>query len=183
MMMRNMVTSLLEHEKIETTLAKAKEVRRLADKVILLAKRGDLHARRQALGILTHKGVVKKLFTEIAPRFQDRASGFTHIFRLGNRLGDAAPLSMVMLVEEKAPVTKTKKKGPAKGRSKAGKTTGAKRTKTEKDTKAPKKEEKEVKETESQEKPARKSTPSKRKSTTRARTRKTSQEKAPDSSE
>ena len=182
MMLRNMVTSLLEHEKIETTLAKAKEVRRLADKVILLGKRGDLHARRQALGILTHKAVVKKLFSEIAPRFQDRASGFTHIFRLGNRLGDAAPLSMVMLVEEKAAVTKAKKKGPGKGSSKTGKTTRTQSTKRGKEKKVPKKEEKEVKETESQQESSQKSTPPKRKSTTRARTRKKSEERTPDSS-
>jgi len=182
MMLRNMVTSLLEHEKIETTLAKAKEVRRLADKVILLAKRGDLHARRQALGILTQKGVVKKLFSEIAPRFQDRASGFTHIFKLGNRLGDAAPMSVVMIVEEKTAVTKAKKKKPGKGRSKTGITTRTKSTKTSKAKKAPKKEGKEVKETESQPESSQEKTPPKKKSTTRARSRKKSEEKTPDSS-
>jgi large subunit ribosomal protein L17 len=103
MMLRNMVTSLLEHERIQTTLAKAKEVKRLAEKVIVLGKKGDLPARRQALAILTNKGVVGKLFSEIAPRYQDRQGGFTRVLKLGHRLGDAAPLSVVVLTESTAP--------------------------------------------------------------------------------
>ncbi len=110
MMLRNMVTSLLDHGKMQTTLAKAKELRRLADRVIVLAKRGDLHSRRQALAILTDKGVVKRVFSEIGPGFQNRAGGFTRILKLGSRLGDAAPLSVVMLTESTAPGTKEKKK-------------------------------------------------------------------------
>ncbi|MBW2120719.1 MAG: 50S ribosomal protein L17 [Deltaproteobacteria bacterium] len=120
MMMRNMVTSLLDHEKIQTTLAKAKEVRRLAERVIRLAIDGDLHARRQALAVLTDKGVVKKLFSEIGPRFRDRGSGFTRIVKLGKRLGDAAPVSMVMLTEPAAP-GKREKKGADKAPAKKGK--------------------------------------------------------------
>ncbi len=109
MMLRNMVTSLLEHERIQTTLAKAREVRRLAEKVIVLSKRGDLHARRQVLAILNDKGVVRKLFSEISPRFQDRQGGFTRVVKLGHRLGDAAPLSVVMLTESTAPIRATEK--------------------------------------------------------------------------
>jgi large subunit ribosomal protein L17 len=180
MMLRNMVTSLLEHEKIETTLAKAKEVRRLADKVILLGKRGDLHARRQALSILTDKGVVKKVFSEISPRFQERTSGFTHIFRLGNRVGDGAPMSMVMLTEEKVTATKEKKTG--KVRSKARKTT---RTKTEKEgqkKKPPKKQRKAMKEAEPPEESSEENTPSRRRRTGKTKTRGKRKEEASDSS-
>jgi large subunit ribosomal protein L17 len=126
-MLRNMVTSLLGNERIQTTLAKAKEVRKLTDKVIGLAKRGDLHARRQALAILPDKGVVKKLFSEIGPRYQDRAGGFTRIVRVGNRLGDAAPMSVVMLTEAVVPEG-TEKKKSKKAPSKK-KTTGGARSK------------------------------------------------------
>jgi len=175
MMLRNMVTSLLQHEKIETTLAKAKELRGLADKVILLAKRGDLHARRQALAILTDKSVVKKLFSEIGPRFQERTSGFTHIFRLGNRVGDAAPLSMVMLTEEGAPVSK-EKKGTGKIRTKAKKTKPTKTKKKSTEKKRPEKEEKAVKEAEPTQEPAKGSTPTKKKGTAKTQTKKKSTE-------
>lgn len=125
MMLRNMVTSLLDHEKIQTTLAKAKEVRRLADRVITLAKKGDLHARRHAMAILNDKGVVRKLFSDIAPRFEGRTGGFTRVLQIGNRLGDAAPLSVVMLTEpaggravEKAGKAPSKKKRAAQVRTK-----------------------------------------------------------------
>lgn len=144
MMLRNMVTALLDHEKIQTTLAKAKEVRRLADRVIVLAKKGDLHSRRQALAVLTDKGVVRKLFSEIGPRFQDRRGGFTRIFKLGSRVGDAAPLSVVMLTESTTP-GRTEKKKTGKANSKTGK---ALRTKAkEKKDKTQEKGEKKVKET------------------------------------
>jgi len=127
MMLRNMVTSLLDHEKIQTTLAKAKEVKRLADKVIVLARKGDLHSRRQASAVLTDKGVLKKLFSEIGPRFQDRSGGFTRVFRLDSRLGDAAPLSVVMLTEGTAPGSRTEEKKKArKAPSKKKKTPSAK---------------------------------------------------------
>ena len=143
MMLRNMVTSLLAHEKTQTTVAKAKEVRRLTDRVIVLAKRGDLHARRQALAILTNKEVVKKLFSEIGPRFQNRAGGFTRIVRIGRRLGDAAPLSMIMLTEP--PATAEKRK-TGKAPSKRAKTPQAKAKEKEKKEQA--KRRKKVKETE-----------------------------------
>jgi len=98
-MFRNMVTSLLEHEQIQTTDAKAKELRRWADKMITLGKRGDLHARRTALKTVRSKEVTAKLFDELADRYRDRPGGYTRIIKLGNRAGDAAPLSIIELVD------------------------------------------------------------------------------------
>ena len=97
-MMRNMVTSLIEHERIVTTAPKAKELRKLADKMITLAKRGDLHARRQALAVIRSKKVVDKLFTKLKDEYMDRNGGYTRIIRTGNRLGDAASMAIIELV-------------------------------------------------------------------------------------
>ncbi len=97
-LMRNLVTSLLRDEKIQTTDPKAKELRRWADRVITLGKVGSLHARRRALGIVQDKAVVRKLFDTIAPRFKDRAGGYTRIIKVGWRRGDAAPVSLIELV-------------------------------------------------------------------------------------
>ncbi|SMC26106.1 LSU ribosomal protein L17P [Desulfacinum hydrothermale DSM 13146] len=97
-MFRNMVTSLLEHERIYTTVPKAKEIRRWADSMITLGKRGDLHARRQALGVVRSKAVVHKLFAELGPRYQDRPGGYTRIVKMGYRRGDAAPMCLIELV-------------------------------------------------------------------------------------
>ncbi len=113
MMLRNMTTSLFEHERIETTEAKAKELRRLAERLITLGKRGDLHARRQALMIINSKKVVQKLFNEIAPRFQERNGGYTHIFKTRNRPGDGAALAIIELIPAEAKEEKVSKK-PAK---------------------------------------------------------------------
>ncbi len=99
-LMRNMVTSLLDHERIETTDAKAKELRGLADRMITLGKRGDLHARRQALSVIRSKEVTAKLFDELAERFRDRPGGYTRVIKVGNRVGDAAPVSIIELVED-----------------------------------------------------------------------------------
>jgi len=99
-MMRNMVTSLIMHEKITTTDARAKELRKIAEKMITLGKRGDLHARRQALAVIRERKVVAKLFDMVAPRYKDRPGGYTRIFKVGSRLGDNAPMSIVELVEE-----------------------------------------------------------------------------------
>jgi large subunit ribosomal protein L17 len=96
---RNMVTSLLDHERIHTTDAKAKELRGLADRMITLGKRGDLHARRQALSVIRDKEVAAKLFGELADRYRDRPGGYTRVIKLGNRAGDAAPQSMIELVD------------------------------------------------------------------------------------
>lgn len=121
-MLRNMVTSLIEHEKITTTDIRAKELRKLADRMITLGKRGDLHARRQALQVIQDRTVVAKLFDLIGPRFKDRPGGYTRIIKLGVRLGDKAPLSQIELVEEviaskskaASPVAEVKVKAKAK---------------------------------------------------------------------
>ena len=97
---RNLVTALLEHEVVRTTDAKAKELRRWGDRMITLGKQGTLHARRRAASIIQRRSVLKKLFDEIAPRFDGRAGGYTRIVKLGVRHGDAAALSIVELVEQ-----------------------------------------------------------------------------------
>jgi large subunit ribosomal protein L17 len=99
LMLRNLVTSLLKEGRIETTVTRAKEARRLAEKMITLAKRGDLHARRQVLSFVTDKEVVKVLFEEIAPKYQERNGGYTKIYKLGPRRGDAAPMALLELVK------------------------------------------------------------------------------------
>jgi large subunit ribosomal protein L17 len=109
-MFRNLVTSFLNHEKITTTDAKAKEIRCVAEKMITLGKRGDLHALRQAASYIREKSVVTKLFTTIAPRYKDRPGGYTRIIKLGNRLGDAAPVSIIELVEEEIKPRKVRQK-------------------------------------------------------------------------
>jgi len=98
-MLRNLVTSLLDLEKIQTTETRAKEVRSLAEKMITLGKRNNLHARRQAAGYLTRPDVVRKLFDEIAPRFAERQGGYTRIIKLGPRLGDSAPMAVIEILE------------------------------------------------------------------------------------
>ena len=97
-MFRNMVTSLFEHERIVTTEQKATELRPIAEKMITLAKRGDLHARRQALSYIRSKDVVAKLFDEIQAQFADRNGGYTRIIKTGNRQGDAAEMAIIELV-------------------------------------------------------------------------------------
>lgn len=99
-MFRNMVTSFLTHEKIITTDAKAKEIRPIAEKMITLGKRGDLHALRQASAYIRDRKTVHKLFSIIAPRYAERCGGYTRIVKLGVRPGDAAPLSVIQLVEQ-----------------------------------------------------------------------------------
>lgn len=112
-MFRNMVTSLLHHERIFTTVPKAKELRRWCDWMVTLGKRGDLHARRQALALVREKNVVHKLFAELAPRFENRQGGYTRIVKVGFRRGDAAPMCLIELVADAshgARKTKHKKK-------------------------------------------------------------------------
>ncbi len=101
-MFRNMVTSLLDHERIETTDAKAKELRGVAERMITLAKRGSLHARRQALSVVRSKEVTAKLFGELAERYADRPGGYTRVIKLGHRVGDNAPVSIIELVDRAA---------------------------------------------------------------------------------
>ncbi|MDY0163646.1 50S ribosomal protein L17 [Desulfobotulus sp.] len=98
-MFRNMVTSMIKHGQIRTTDVKAKELRRWVDKMITLAKRGDLHARRQALAVIREKDVVHRLFAEAKERFGHRAGGYTRIVKLGHRPGDAAPMAMIEFVD------------------------------------------------------------------------------------
>lgn len=99
MMLRNLVTSLLENGKIVTTEAKAKEVRSLAEKMITLGKKNTLHTKRQALGFITKREVVVKLFDEIAPKYAERNGGYTRIIKAGPRRGDAAPMAILELVD------------------------------------------------------------------------------------
>ena len=110
-MFRNMVVSLLDHESIKTTDAKAKELRKYAEKLITLAKKGDLHARRRARVMINDKDVLNKLFDTLAARYKDRPGGYTRIVKLGLRPGDNAPLSVIQLVQEEM---STSKKKPAK---------------------------------------------------------------------
>lgn len=98
--LRNLVTSLFRHEEVSTTVAKAKVVRPIAEKMITLAKKGDLHARRQALSYMMDKSVAHKLFDQIRDRFLDRQGGYIRIFRTGHRTGDNAPLALIQLVPE-----------------------------------------------------------------------------------
>ncbi len=123
-MLRNLVTSLLEHERVKTTDAKAKEVRPLAEKLIGLAKRGDLHARRQALSVVRKPDLVKKLFETLSPRYQSRTGGYLRIVKVGYRPGDGAAVSLVEVIGEgkegakKAKAKKKREKGKRAERTK-----------------------------------------------------------------
>ncbi len=97
-MFRNMVTSLFKHDKIKTTEAKAKGLRKIADKMITLAKRGDLHARRQALSVIREKDIVHSLFETVSEKFDSRQGGYTRIIKLGPRKGDVAPMVQIELI-------------------------------------------------------------------------------------
>jgi large subunit ribosomal protein L17 len=101
-MLANLATALFEHGKITTTEARARRLRPYAERLITFAKRGDLHARRQVLTVVTDKGVVHTLFTEIGPRFESREGGYTRITKIGPRKGDNAPLAVIELVSEEA---------------------------------------------------------------------------------
>ena len=117
--MRNLVTSLLDHELVETTDARAKELKRIADRMITLGKRGDLHARRQAASVIRSREVVTKLFGGLAERYKTRPGGYTRVLKSRIRIGDAAPLSIVEMVDrpppgKAAPEPPAEKKAPAK---------------------------------------------------------------------
>ena len=98
LMLRNLTTDVLKHGKITTTVTRAKETRRMAEKMITLGKKGDLNSRRAALAYITDEEVVKKLFSEIAPKYEERNGGYTRIIKLGDRRGDSAPMSILELV-------------------------------------------------------------------------------------
>ncbi len=112
-MFRNMVTSLFKYERIQTTDAKAKELRRWADRVITLAKSGDLHSRRLALAIVRERDVVQKLFETAGERFGAISGGYTRLVKIGRRPGDAAPMTLIELVGPDSAPKKKKKKGKA----------------------------------------------------------------------
>ena len=101
-LLANQVCSLIEHSRIKTTLAKAKAVRPLAEKMVTLGKKGSLHARRTALAVLRQSGAVKKLFDEVAPRAATRAGGYTRIIKLGQRMSDSAPVAFLEWVDNAA---------------------------------------------------------------------------------
>ncbi len=103
-LMRNLVKALILREQIQTTDAKAKELRRWADRIVTLGKRNTQHTRRQAFAYLGNEDLVKRLFEEVAPRFQNRAGGYTRVLKIGTRRGDAAPISLVEFTERKSPV-------------------------------------------------------------------------------
>lgn len=125
MLLRNLLTPLFHYEKIVTTEAKAKELRKLADKVVTLAKRGDLHARRQAAEVVQDESVLKKLFDSIGGRYKDRNGGYTRMTKLEYRMGDGAPLAAIELVEVGAgtePQAKpTKRRGRRQDKGEASK--------------------------------------------------------------
>jgi large subunit ribosomal protein L17 len=100
LILANLATSLFEHDQITTTEAKAKRLRPLAERLVTFAKRGDLHARRRVLTVIRDKGVVHRLFTDIAPDMAERAGGYTRITKIGNRKGDNAPMAVIELVRE-----------------------------------------------------------------------------------
>jgi len=102
-MLRNMVTSFLKYEKITTTDSRAKELRKVAEKIITLGRRGDLHARRQALSFVRDREVVGKLFNELSTRYRDWTGGYTRIVKMGNRTGDNAPMSIIEFIREAEP--------------------------------------------------------------------------------
>ena len=118
-MLRNMVTSVLKYESIRTTDCKAKELRKLAERMITLGKRGDLHARRQALSVIRDKSVVGKLFGELSERYRTRPGGYTRIIKVGYRFGDNAPVSILEFIPDEKKKEKTKPKAKAKAEGEA----------------------------------------------------------------
>jgi large subunit ribosomal protein L17 len=117
-MLRNLVTSLFEQESVRTTEARAKEARKLAEKVLTWGKKGDLHSRRLALRHILDAAVVKKVFDDIAPRFEGRDGGYTRIIKLGERRGDAAPVVILELTEKSKEVEEEKAARKAKKEAK-----------------------------------------------------------------
>lgn len=150
-MLRNMVTSLFREERVETTLPRAKECRRFAERMITFAKRGDLHARRQAGRMVRDNSVLKKLFEDIGPRFAERHGGYTRILKTGFRAGDNAEMSLLeLLPDEKALARKAAEEAAAAAADK-GKAKGKKKETAEKGEK--------IKGEKIKERPARKSVP------------------------
>jgi len=120
-LMRNLVTELFRHERIETTEAKAKEARRLAERLITFAKRGDLHARRQVDRYVMSREVTRKLFTTIAPWYADRPGGYTRILKTRHRLGDGAEMTLLELVKSEEQMAADRKRRVEAAEAKAEK--------------------------------------------------------------
>jgi len=120
-MLRNMVTSVIKHESIRTTDCKAKELKKLAEKMVTLGKRGDLHARRQALSVIRDKATVSKLFSELSERYRTRSGGYTRIVKIGYRFGDNAPVSILEFIDDGKKKEKAKSKAKAKVKEEAAK--------------------------------------------------------------
>jgi large subunit ribosomal protein L17 len=118
-MLRNLVTSLLEHERIKTTAPKAKELKRFADKIITLGKKGTAHARRIAAADVKDTAILEKLFGDVAERFKSRPGGYTRIIRVGNRVGDNAEMAYIELVDRKKAAAEGEEKAEAKAEKKA----------------------------------------------------------------
>ncbi len=147
-LLANQVCSLIEHQRIKTTLAKAKAVRPLAEKMVTLGKTGTLHARRTALAVLRQKDAVKKLFDDIAPRSSDRKGGYTRIIKLGQRKSDSAPVAFLEWVDAPKPVAeepqleeKGKKRASKSPNAEAAADAGSKPVKKAKKSAASKKQE------------------------------------------
>jgi len=117
--MANLATALFEHGKITTTEARARRLRPYAERLITFAKRGDLHARREVLTVVTDRGVVHTLFTEIGPRFATREGGYTRITKIGPRKGDNAPLAVIELVEEEVTAAPSRRRRPRRAPARA----------------------------------------------------------------
>ena len=140
-MFGNMVTSLFKHEQIETTESKAKELQPVAEKLITLAKRGDLHARRQAFAFMRDKAVTTKLFEDLKERFLDRQGGYTRILKKGQRKGDGAAVSIIQLLPKEEETKKSKRKTKSTKSSIKPSQKDLKELKTKKDAAKPQKEE------------------------------------------
>jgi large subunit ribosomal protein L17 len=117
-MLRNMVTSVIKHERIRTTDMKAKELRKIAEKMITLGKKGTLHSRRQALAVVRDETMVGKLFGELAERYRNREGGYTRIIKAGYRFGDNAPVSILEFIPDEKKKEKAKTKSKAKAKTK-----------------------------------------------------------------
>lgn len=161
-LMNSLATSLLKHKRIKTTLAKAKETRGFVEALITKARKNDLHARRQIMSVVNDKEVVKELFAEIVPKIGDRPGGYTRVIKLGNRLGDAASMALIELVDyndvinEKFQEKKEKRKVKAEGKKGKEVVEDAKVVEETTEEK-PKKKKKEPKETKAKKEPKAKS--------------------------
>ena len=147
-MLRNMVTSFFKYEQLETTDAKAKQLRPVAEKMITLAKRGDLHARRQVLAYIRDKAISHRLFEDLRDRYLDRQGGYVRIIKKGIRKGDGAPVSVIQLLPEEEGKKKSKKKG------RAPKSADAAEPKKKKESKPKEEEKQDLKKADNKEKKA-----------------------------